>query len=279
MKTLLIKVIFGHAFLLLLTAPLLSQDIMSFEQYQKVDHEEPYIYRIESNSGTLLYFGSRHSFDPSDPQMDSLTQAFNQFAPDVVITESFPKKFDYSLNKLEAIKTNGEFGLTWKLANEQNIPIHSIEPEKGKEVDYLKNQGWTDTQLMLFYTLRQVAQSHEQQQSENLSALVPEYLTSLKQRFGLNGPTTLEAFENAVKKLLPSVRNWKTIPTFYFYPGPQDPEYFTNRIATDSNIFRDKYHVEVITEAVQKGQKVFVIVGSAHAVMQEPALRSILGKK
>ena len=252
---------------------------MSFERYQKIDHKEPYIYRIESNTGKLLYFGSRHSFDPNDPQLDTLAHKFKQFAPDIVITEAFPEKFDYSLNKQEAIKTNGEFGLIWKIVEEQNIPICSIEPTREKEVEYLKQQEWPDSQLILYYTLKQVAQSHDQQHSLDFSILVPKYLATLKQRFDLNGPTTLEAFEKAVLSLLPNVKDWQSISQQYFYPGPQDPEYFTNRISTDSNIFRDNHHVKVITEAVQEGQKVFVLVGSAHAVMQEPALRSILNKK
>lgn len=251
-----------------------SQEIMSFEVYQKIDHEEPYIYQVESNSGALLYFGSRHSFDPGDPQMDTLDLRLNQFAPDIVLTEAFPENFDYSLNRKEAIRNSGEFGLTWKLSKALNIPVYSVEPEREKEVNYLKNQGWSDTQIILYYTLKQVSQSQEQ--NVPFADLLPKYLASLKQRFNLDGPVTLEAFEDSVKDLLPSVENWKSIPQYYFYPGPQDPEYFTNRISTDSNIFRDKFHVTVIAEAVQKGQKVFVIVGSAHAVMQEPALRTIL---
>lgn len=247
---------------------------MSFEQYQKIDHEEPYIYQVESNSGTLLYFGSRHSFDPGDPQMDTLDLRLNQFAPNIVLTEAFPENFDYSLNRKEAIRNSGEFGLTWKLSKALNIPVYSVEPEREKEVNYLKSQGWSDTQIILYYTLKQVSQS--QGQNVPFADLLPKYLASLKQRFNLDGPVTLEAFEDSVKDLLPSVENWKSIPQYYFYPGPQDPEYFTNRISTDSNIFRDKFHVTIITEAIQKGQKVFVIVGSAHAVMQEPALRTIL---
>ena len=62
----------------------------------------------------------------------------------------------------------------------------------------------------------------------------------------------------------------------YFYPGPQDPSYFTNEVATESNHFRDQYHVKLLEEAVRSSKRVFAIVGSAHAVMQEPTLRSVL---
>ena len=100
----------------------------------------------------------------------------------------------------------------------------------------------------------------------------------MKQRFGLDGPTTIEEFEEFVQQLLPSVIDWQKISVSYFYPGPQSPEYFTNKIATDSNIFRDKYHVGLFSRAIQAGRKVFAVVGSAHVVMQEPALRSMFGQ-
>ncbi len=278
MKTNLYAGFLAGAVLFLLTQPLPAQDILSFEQYQKTKHKEPYIIQLQLPTGTLLYFGSRHSFDPDDPQMDTLSRVFSDFSPDVVFTEAFPEQVD-SLSRQEAIKRSGEFGLTWKLAGENDIPVHSLEPDRTDEVAYLQNKTWSDTQIMLFYTLRQVAQSHQQQVSVDLSTVVPKYLTSLNRRFGLTVPTTLGAFEQAVHRLLPGVDTWQTIPGSYFYPGPREPEYFTNRIATDSNIFRDTYHVQVITEAVQQGKKVYAIAGSAHAVMQEPALRSVLGTK
>ena len=159
------KVAFFSVIWFFLSVPSLAQDLMSYEQYQQIDHGEPYIYQIELNTWKLLYFGSRHSFDPQDQQMDTLAQKFKQFAPDIVITEAFPENFDFSLDMEEAIKNSGEFGLTWKLADEQNIPIQSMEPTRKKEVEHLKHQGWSDTQLMLYYTLRQVAQSQDQRDS------------------------------------------------------------------------------------------------------------------
>lgn len=260
----------------IITVPTLSQNIMSFKEYQTIDHKEPYIYQVQLNNGKLLYFGSRHSFDPDDQQMDTLAYLFHKFQPEVVFTEAYPEKFDYSLSKQEAIRAYGEFGLIWKLSDKQNIPIHTIEPARVKEIEYLKHQGWSDAQLIIYFTLKQIAQSQGQQHSLDFAVLIPRYLASLKQRFDLNGPLTLETFEKFVQLLLPEVKNWQSIPQQFFYPGPQNPEYFTNKISTDSNNFRDKHHIVVITEAVKKGRQVFVMAGSAHSVMQEPALRSIL---
>lgn len=270
------------AALMIIFAPLLydtaqAQEIMSFEEYQSTDHPEPYIYQINTNSGALLYFGARHSFEPSDAQMKQLEKVWRDFKPDVAYTEGTNVSSIDSLARTQVIQRYGEVGLTWRLAHRDDVPVRSLDPNREDEVAYLNNQGWSGEQLMLFYTLRQVAQSHSQQAPVHLEQVVPQYLNSLAQRLGLKGPTTLSQFEQAVERLLPNVSNWKTIPMTYFYPGPQDPSYFTNEIATDSNRFRDRHHVDLLSEAVRSGKRVFVVAGSAHAVMQEPALRDALG--
>lgn len=248
---------------------------MSFEEYQSVEHPEPYIYILESDSGALLYFGSRHSFNPEDPQMEQLEKAWKTFKPEVAYAEGGELEID-SLNRKELIGRYGEFGLAWMLARQDGISVRSLDPSRESEVKYLRDEGWSGEQLMLFYTLRQVAQSQQQQISVDFSEVVPKYLNSLVQRFGLEGPTTIDDFEDAVARLLPDVHDWKTIAMTYFYPGPQNPSHFTNEIATESNIFRDQYHADLLKKAVLSGKRVFAIAGSAHAVMQEPALRTAL---
>ncbi len=261
--------------ILIVPPTLRAQDIMTFEEYQQLDHAEPYIYRIESGDAALLYFGSRHSFDPSDPQMDELEAAWTSFAPDVAYSEAAELSLE-SASQTEAIERAGEFGRTWMLARRDTVPLHELDPVRGLEIAYLREEGWSDEQLMLFFTLRQVSQSTQQQVSVSLEAAVPKYLTSLVERFDMKGPATLNAFEDAAARLLPDVADWRTIPESYFYPGPQNPSYFTNEISTDNNNFRDQHHVRTLIEAVRSGHRVFAISGSAHAVMQEPALRAAL---
>lgn len=261
--------------LLLVAAPLHAQQIMSFEAYQAIDHSEPYIYQLESETGALLYFGSRHSFDPTDTQMDTLAEVWTSFDPEVAFAEGGDLSID-GFSRTQAIERYGEVGLTRWLAQQDSVPVHSLEPSMQSEIAHLKEQGWSDEQLMLFYTLRKVPQSRKQQSSVDLTEAAPRYLESLVQRFDLQGPTTLTQFEDAIGRLLPDVQDWKSIAASYFYPGPQEPSYFTNKVATASNRFRDQYHVERLKEAVRSGERVFAVAGSAHAVMQEPALRSAL---
>lgn len=266
----------GIVVALILGTPVRAQTVMSFEEYQAVDHSEPYVYRIEADSGALLYFGSRHSFDPEDPQMDTLRRVWNAFEPDVAFTEGTEVSSIDTLSRTDLIRRYGEVGMTWHLAQRDGVPVRTLDPSRKAEIDHLMQKGWTGEQLMLFYTLRQVAQSQDQEVSVELTEVVPKYLTSLAERFPLQGPTTLAQFEAAVARHLPDVQNWTALSRSYFYPGPQDPSYFTNKISTDSNQFRDQHHADLLIEAVRSGKRVFAIAGSAHAVMQEPALRGTL---
>ena len=44
--------------------------IMSFEEYARDQHETPYVVRITQEDLELIYYGARHSFDPTDPMFD-----------------------------------------------------------------------------------------------------------------------------------------------------------------------------------------------------------------
>lgn len=262
-------------------APLGAQDIMSYEEYQRLEHEEPYILRLCAARGTgaLLYFGSRHSTDPTDAQMDQLEQSFSTYQPDLILTEGGDLEV-HGLTRAEAIGRFGEFGLARWFAREHAIASENLDPVRETEIAHLRNDlGFTVPQLKIFYTLRQVSQSHRREAQIDLRQAVPEYLQHLSTERGLQGPPeTLGEFEAEVRRLLPEVDDWTAISARYFYPGPQTPHYFTNDIQTASNDFRDRHHVRRILELVQSGRRVFAIVGSTHVVMQEPALRKALAE-
>lgn len=257
-----------------------AQEIMGYEEYQRMEHEEPYILRVcaAEGNGELLYFGSRHSNDPKDSQMDQIARSFDAVLPDLALTEGGDLEVD-GLTREEAIRRFGESGLTRRLAHGLGVPAHNLDPAREAEIAHLRDElDFTVPQLKLFYTLRQVSQSHRSQAQIDFDQAVPQYLQHLSTERGLSGsPETLSEFEADVRRLLPQVTNWREISAQYFFPGPQDAHHFTNDIQTASNNFRDRYHVRRILEFVDSGSRVFAIVGSTHVVMQEQAIRKELG--
>jgi hypothetical protein len=51
-----------------------------------------------------------------------------------------------------------------------------------------------------------------------------------------------------------------------------------NRIGSASSLFRDRKIVSDILEAFKTHDRIFVIYGASHAVMQEPALKKAFDK-
>lgn len=252
-----------------------ASEMMSFAAYQEVEHEEPYIYEVSvrGRPGAVLYFGARHTYEPEDEQLGQLARRWEDFRPTLALTEGGELELG-DLSKAEVVRRYGEAGMIRWLARRDGVPARSLDPERGDEVRALLDEGWSGEQLIVFYTLRNVVQSNRQGQDVEYRDVLPRYLESLVDRFGLEGPTTLGDFEAAIDELLPELDDWTQTPPSYLYPGPQEPDHFTNRLSTASNEFRDRYHVRSILDALQDGERVFVVAGSAHAVMQEPALRA-----
>jgi len=88
-------------------------------------------------------------------------------------------------------------------------------------------------------------------------------------------PKTLAEFEASVKKYLPTVADWRRIDQKIFDPNP-DLGNFTNDIADASVNFRGKFMVKLLAAEVEKGERVFAVVGASHVVKQERALKKLL---
>lgn len=104
---------------------LAKQSIMSAEEYAVIEHEQPYIYEVESGNKKITYFGSPHSYSPTDPIWRKLKQKFKDLDPDLVLVEGNPKLQEYKQHYIDAavehdedefIKKMGEGGLAVKLA-------------------------------------------------------------------------------------------------------------------------------------------------------------------
>jgi hypothetical protein len=90
-------------------------------------------------------------------------------------------------------------------------------------------------------------------------------------------PKTLAEFEASVKKHLPGVSDWRKIDQKIFDPNP-DLGLFTNDIADASVNFRGKFMVKTLAAEVEKGERVFAVVGASHVVKQERALKKLFIK-
>jgi hypothetical protein len=251
-------------------------EIMTYKEYGRIRHGRPYVLQLKSGAGELLYFGAGHVYRVEDPQIAEIERRFVEFRPTVVLNESQTPPVEATREL--AVTRYGEPGLVSFLAARHNVPIKSLDPPRMQEIRYLiGTKRWTTEQVMMFYILRRVSENNKKTSPRPADELVQQALDATAKAPGFEDlPKTVAEFEASVKRLLPSVADWRTVKSTHFDPNP-DLGLYTNDVAYASSQYRDRYIVKLLADEVRgKGGRVFAVVGASHVVMQEKALKKAL---
>jgi hypothetical protein len=148
-----------------------------------------------------------------------------------------------------------------------------------RQVEDLRDAGFSDEQIKLFFVLRQVPQHLEQAGSPMSDARAAEVLAYFTKVTGLTcSPTTPAELPAACTRLLPPLRDWRAVPQAWFDPAVEQPPAFTSTASLRLSVLRDPWVVDLLGEVVGRGERVFAVMGASHVVVQEPALRARLGR-
>ena len=251
--------------------------IMTYEEVAKTPHSFPYVIELRAGRGALLYFGAQHKNDPKHPQNEQIQRLWKSFRPSIAFNEGG----DPPTLKVaeEAISRFGEPGLVRFLAARDNVPVRSLEPDRGQEVATLL-KSYTPEQLKVFYALRQIPAYRRGKNDETLDERVEFTLKLLSNVRGLEGvPHTLAELGESSSRLMPNLKDWREVPDSWFDPGYIQPPSYLNEVSRASSRFRDEYMVNLLINEVKQGKRVFAVVGGSHVVMQERALRAALKSK
>ena len=251
-----------------------ESDILSWEEYVRLSIQAPYVLKLSENGGSLLYFGVRHTYDPSDPQLADIERLWLDFKPTVAFSEGGVRPSESS--KQTAVTRFGEPGLVRFLADVDGIPVISLEPARSRQVEMLA-PSYSLEQIKLFYVLRQVMQFWR---NPDRGVTLEEYLEPVVRH--LNGmerladvdPGSVSEIGDTTAKLIPDLKNWMRVPAAWFVPFRNDS--YTNRIARRLSEIRNRHMVKILFDAVERQERVFAVVGLGHVVMQERALRAKL---
>jgi hypothetical protein len=241
-------------------------DVMTYAEYNAMEHAEPYVLQLEDGSGALLYFGARHTTRPDDPQIDSIRRAWQAFRPTVALVET-RRGWRGSLEG--GVRQFGESAAAVALARAQGIPVFTLDAPIELEIASVLEQ-WTREQVTMFYVLR----SYTARAPANRSDGQARELLSERGRWpGLDGAlTTVAAMDSIWSRDFPDLPDWRGLPWQATWPNRADT--WLNRLSADVNRSRDQHMIALITTLVERGERVFAVVGSSHVVMQEEALRN-----
>jgi len=245
-------------------------NLMTWEEYSELQLQGPYTLDLEPGAGALFYYGVIHTRTVDDPQLADIERRWEAFKP----TLAFSEGGDWPLEKTrdEAIRRGGEQGLLRYLAERRGVPTQNIDPPSEAQLRHLLKY-FPGAQVKVYYILLHTVLMRTREQGPPNINLVNKILRDLSPgAWGYNGPPRkIKQFEEYIHKYLPEVEDWRNITPSIFFSS--DPNNFVAVMHRALNRYRDEVMLEKIIKAVRKGKRVFALVGRAHVVMQEPALR------
>lgn len=247
--------------------------ILTFEEYARRTHTVPYILQSQVGQGQLVYFGSRHSYDPADPQMACIEAAWRAFRPTLAFNEGGNPPVEPTRDA--AIAKHGEAGLVRFLAARDRVPVRSLEPTRFDEVAYLLTM-FSARQVKLFYVLREIPQMHARSTAPAFAEYEEDALELISRIPQLSGaPSSLSELQKACHDLLPDLARCEEVPQAWFDPLSDQPtQTFLNVLSRRLSEFRDAHIVDLLQRSSSEGSRVFAVIGASHVVMEEPVLRS-----
>ncbi|CAN5660388.1 hypothetical protein BH23PAT1_BH23PAT1_5540 [soil metagenome] len=255
-----------------------EMDMIYQERHKQGLSGASYVLRYESNGQKLFFFGSRHSADPDDNEWKILEKEWQEFISASnkykhVFCEGHLRPVN-ALSKQQSIIKHAETGLICWLADKYNIPISSPEPDRAEEIDYLTEQGFTFEQIITFYFARQMLQwlSYDHSANPDWQAYAANTLQRYQTAHSWGGlrlelDKVLAMYKNQTGKEF-SDQDKKQL---YALSHPAQ-----NPVTSASGQLRDIRLFNAIKENWMKGYDVFIVYGSGHAIVLEPALEELV---
>lgn len=219
----------------------------------------------------LLFLGTYHSFEPSDPQHAEIERLFKKFAPTLVMIEG--GDWPVADSREAAITRYAEMGWTRLLAARAGVSASSFEPRMADEIATVL-QEFPAEDVKLYYTLRWVPQFNITD-PDDLDVLIERELRRLGRYSGLNVPPhTLEELAKIAQRRL-NIGDWRSLgyewtdPVTHRRPNAMS---FLNQVAAASARVRDSSLQQQARAAVARGERVLIIAGRAHWIESTPRL-------
>jgi hypothetical protein len=246
--------------------------IMTWEEYARQPPRTPCVLILHAGTGELLYYGAKHTFNPNDPQIAEIERLWNEFRPTLAFSEGGIRPASASVE--DGLRRYGEPGLVRMLADRQRVRIRSIEPPRDEEIGAMLRE-WSPDRVKLYYFLRAMMGYRRGLHEQSAKDYAVDQLKILDHTPGIDGPPrTIEDVEAVITKFNPPLVDWRVVPESWF--DPTRSETFTNEFSRKLSLFRDENMLKNLVVAVRSGERVFAVVGSAHVIMQERALKAAL---
>ena len=175
----------------------------------------------------------------------------------------------YVSTTAQAIRRFGEPAAVVALARRDDVPCHTLELDLAEEVRGVLDAGFDRQQVALFYVLRPYFGQRRFGRVADPESFVAEYHRKRTRLAGLEKTLANIGDIDAVwRRDFAGQPDWRDTTDAHGWPGYLGP------IGARANLVRDEHMAQVILDLLTRGERVFAVCGSSHAVKLEPALRA-----
>ncbi|MDX1941626.1 MAG: hypothetical protein SFU99_13795 [Saprospiraceae bacterium] len=234
------------------------------------EHPRPFIFVIKTRSkGTAYILGVDHTKDPTHRDLDSIRFWWNKAQPTVAMVEGrLGFLFSWLQNPVEKF---GENGLTAQLAKRNSVKLYTWEPDKDNQINIMIEK-YDPAKVALLFSIRPYFSNFRYGKPANPEKQMDEYIQSRTDHPKLKGfITNWQQIDSIWKADFPNEKDWRDFSDEWGWP-----EGYLAEMASFNNMIRDIHLCNAVIDLVQKGETVFITMGSSHAVRIQKALETTL---
>lgn len=225
----------------------------------------PYIVSLSTDRGAVLLYGAHHTSDPDNPQMKDIETRWSSFRPTVALYEGRQRGFVNS-RLLEPLSGRTEAEKLQSLAHRDGVRLFCLEPAYRDEVAALL-RDWSPERVALYFTMRVYWGESGGTADDDLALHLLRKRTDVE---GLRGTIDSVAdIDRIWAGEMPGAGDWRTLG------GEPESGWFAE-LSIRSREIRGEHMARVALDLVDRGERVFIVVGSGHVIRTEPVLRAAL---
>jgi hypothetical protein len=225
-----------------------------------------YSFKIEKLDQILYYFGANHSRNNVDVQYEKLRTYWKEFLTkteginSIVLVEGGLRRLHP--DEGTAIREDAEAGFITLLAHDAGVETYCPEPGLDSQNQYVL-ASYPREELEYYYFARMVSQWNRIPEPR---PRIEEYVkgTSFEEMKRTHLKITGKKFDENDKEI------------FALLSDPTKESNPLHKLIQTFGAYRNAFIVQEIERLWSEGKNLFVVYGGAHAILQEPALRTLL---
>lgn len=254
------------------------------EQYAealKKHGRSPFTFEIKNNKQSLFYFGANHSRDPNNHQYPILRDYWQRFLNEteglerIVLVETNLRKVGSSEEK--SIEHGSEGAIVTMWARDSNVVVACPEPSQSA-LNSLALSQFSKDELAYHWFSVAVSSWHRFPEPRDVehgfSVFISWFSDAIKQQTIWKDYDFSIPHMREIHKKIFNTEFDENIRTDY--TNPNIDKTIINKIARVLSDFRDVHITSEIERYWNEGKSIFVVFGSGHLIIQEPALKKLL---